>query len=1318
MDFCINMKRLLKITILISLVAIFICGCIISLIYPAAPIYAVSSTNTPASVVVGQKSMVCNGSVNQGDITHAVTSPYGVFLANGKVIVSDAGNNRIQIYNQIPTTNFAKSDVLIGKSDYCTSSANFGGISANSIYTPTNNYYDGQHLFVADVDNNRVLIFNSLPTSNNAPADVVIGQPSFTSNTANNGGISAQSLNKPFSVYSDGTKVFVADMSNHRVLIYNTIPTSNFAAADVVLGQPNFTSNTANNGGRSASSLSSPYVVAVKDDHLFIADMGNHRVLIMNSVPTVNQTPANVVIGQPNMTSGTANNGGISASSLSAPKGITFNGNQLLLSDSTNSRVLIYNAVPTSDFTAANVVIGQPDFVSATGNNGGISAQSLYRPYGISVSDGKLAVTDVFNSRILLFNSVPSDNFTAADVVIGQNDFSSTGAGGGVSANSLSADNGHTSSVVINGNLVVSDENNQRILIFDGIPQTNNPAARTVIGQPDFTSATCNNGGRSNRSICNAQGISTDGTKLFVADTNNNRVLIYNNLPTENFQPADVVIGQPDFISGTGNNGGLSGRTLARPGNVLYYEGKLLVVDLYNSRILVWNTVPTTNFSYADVVIGQPNKTSGTSNNGGRSANTLSYPWGGINIHDGKLFVADTYNNRVLIYNSIPTADNASANIAIGQSDFTSGTANNGGVSNKSLNGPRGIVVDNNENLFIVDAYNHRALMFDHIPTSNFEEATVVFGQPDFVSNTPNPNGVTASSLYYPGGIFIKDRKLFLGDGNQRLLIYDLAPQNTSLQSPAYTNSDSIELTLSADDAKEIKVSESPDLSGASWQTFGASLPFTLSPGDGVKTIYAKFRDYANYEGSVLSTTTTLDSLAPDGTISINTGAMYTNSTSVMLNSNITDATSSVTHMKLSESATFTGASWEAYATSKAFTLTGVDGSETIYAKFKDAAGNVSEVVSDTIVLDTTGPTGNLVINAGSSLTNDRTLSLTLTSTDELSTVAEMMISEDAAFTGASYETYATSRTYELTSTGDGVKTIYVKFKDALGNESAAYSAEIELDTTGPSAPVITKLGLIPNIPNKSKLFYYFTSQVPQIKGTADAGSTVNFKALLGSKIYTTTSDSDGNFTIILSDPVLPRGIVSLSYYATDTVGNKSSIRTLNLVIGEENFPVTPTEGEPTPSVTPEPTVTETPIVTPTPTPTPTTAPTKYTAQIEEGNYLSEFRVRLIDNQGEPLAGIELTLHSAEQKARTDVLGIATFNHVQIAEHQLTFAYKGKEVSREIIVQAPSASAKEVELETITIIVKEGKSFWWYYVAGIVTGAVLLGYFLRRKSTK
>ncbi|PIY17794.1 hypothetical protein COZ14_01945, partial [Candidatus Dojkabacteria bacterium CG_4_10_14_3_um_filter_Dojkabacteria_WS6_41_9] len=80
----------------------------------------------------------------------------------------------------------------------------------------------------------------------------------------------------------------------------------------------------------------------------------------------------------------------------------------------------------------------------------------------------------------------------------------------------------------------------------------------------------------------------------------------------------------------------------------------------------------------------------------------------------------------------------------------------------------------------------------------------------------------------------------------------------------------------------------------------------------------------------------------------------------------------------------------------------------------------------------------------------------------------------------------------------------------------------------------------------------------------------------------------------------------------------------------------------------------------------------------------------------------------------TDVLGIATFTHVEIAVHQLTFAYQGKEVSKEITVQAPSTSAKEVELETITIVVKETTQPWWLYALGAVT-LVAIGYNLRKK---
>ena len=505
--------------------------------------------------------------------------------------------------------------------------------------------------------------------------------------------------------------------------------------------------------------------------------------------------------------------------------------------------------------------------------------------------------------------------------------------------------------------------------------------------------------------------------------------------------------------------------------------------------------------------------------------------------------------------------------------------------------------------------------------------------------------------------------------------------------------------------------------------SYSITIPSALA--EGAHTIKVRATDSNGYttDSTLYGTDSfTVDTSGPTaGTISVNSGDTATGDRDVTLTLSATDAFSTVTYMMLSESADFDGASWVAYATSKAFELTASNGTKTVYVKFKDAAGNVSEVVNDTIVLDTTAPAGSIAINAGATLTNDRTLALTLAATDDLSTVAEMMIAEDAAFTGVSYEAFSTSRTYELTSVGDAVKTVYVKFKDALGNESTPYSAEIELDTTGPSAPAITKLGLIPNIPNKNTLFYYFTSQVPQIKGNAEVGSTVSFKNLLGSKTYTTTADADGKFTIVISNPALSRGDVSLSYYATDTAGNKSSTRTLNLVIGEENFPGTQDEEEseeetPQPTPTPEVTITETPTATPTPTVTP--APTKYVAQVEEtetGRFLSEFRVKLVDGNGNPLSGVEVTLHSEEQKATTDILGIATFNRVAIATHNLTFAYNGKEVSREITVQAPSARAKEVELETVTIVVKENKGTW---VAGLAIGIILLWLVFRRKNTK
>ena len=197
-----------------------------------------SAANSSADIVVGQETMTEN-TANQSLYGKTLYFSNGVYSDGTRLFVADTYNHRVLIYNTIPTSNGASADVVIGQADMTSGSANRGGSAgANTLYYPSDVYSDGTRLFVADRKNNRVLIYNTIPTSNGASADVVIGQANMTSNTANRGGdVGANTLYYPMGVYSNGTRLFVTDHYNHRVLIYNTIPTSNGASADVVIGQ-------------------------------------------------------------------------------------------------------------------------------------------------------------------------------------------------------------------------------------------------------------------------------------------------------------------------------------------------------------------------------------------------------------------------------------------------------------------------------------------------------------------------------------------------------------------------------------------------------------------------------------------------------------------------------------------------------------------------------------------------------------------------------------------------------------------------------------------------------------------------------------------------------------------------------------------------------------------------------------------------------------------------------------------------------------------------------------------------------------------------
>jgi Tfp pilus assembly protein PilV len=99
---------------------------------------------------------------------------------------------------------------------------------------------------------------------------------------------------------------------------------------------------------------------------------------------------------------------------------------------------------------------------------------------------------------------------------------------------------------------------------------------------------------------------------------------------------------------------------------------------------------------------------------------------------------------------------------------------------------------------------------------------------------------------------------------------------------------------------------------------------------------------------------------------------------------------------------------------------------------------------------DTQAPSGTISVNSGSTYTRATQVNLTLSATDDVG-VTEMSFSDDGTSYG-SYIAYSTVALYTV-PTGDGTKTVYVRFKDAAGNVSTAVSDTILLDTAAPSAP-------------------------------------------------------------------------------------------------------------------------------------------------------------------------------------------------------------------------------------------------------------------------
>jgi hypothetical protein len=229
-----------------------------------------------------------------------------------------------------------------------------------------------------------------------------------------------------------------------------------------------------------------------------------------------------------------------------------------------------------------------------------------------------------------------------------------------------------------------------------------------------------------------------------------------------------------------------------------------------------------------------------------------------------------------------------------------------------------------------------------------------------------------------------------------------------------------------------------PSVSRASW---------TLLEGEGLRTVYARFKDVAGNvsesAGSIL-----VDTTPPSGTVSIAGGATYTSTRDVVLSFS---AASDVVALAVADGATCDGAPWQAYATTLAWQLPEGDGPKTVTACFRDAAGHEG-IASASIILDTTPPTGMVLIDDGSAFTTSAGVTLSLSASADTQTMA-LVNGPSLDCATAVYEPYAEQRAWTLAA-GDGEKWVSACFKDAAGLTGSA-SASIHLDTTPPAGTLV-----------------------------------------------------------------------------------------------------------------------------------------------------------------------------------------------------------------------------------------------------------------------
>ena len=239
-----------------------------------------------ADVVVGQPDFKTNlpnvKGIGSNPTSQTLHWPYGVFSDGEGLWIADTGNRRVLFFKNIPTENFAKADDVIGKPNFDTRDYK----NNEPIWPYSVKINSKGNLAIADTQFYRTLLWNNKNDAFTQPADVLIGQEDFDASGQNQFRLSpeANTLNWTYDTcfYKDG--ILVNDTGNSRILGFEKLPTTNNKKADFLIGRPNFNTGSEykENMIGTQSAIYWPFSITTHKDTLFIADTGNHRLVICN----------------------------------------------------------------------------------------------------------------------------------------------------------------------------------------------------------------------------------------------------------------------------------------------------------------------------------------------------------------------------------------------------------------------------------------------------------------------------------------------------------------------------------------------------------------------------------------------------------------------------------------------------------------------------------------------------------------------------------------------------------------------------------------------------------------------------------------------------------------------------------------------------------------------------------------------------------------------------------------------------------------------------------------------------------------------------